>query len=198
MSRLSNINWAAFILGGAWGSYNGYRSSWGMLFVVVASALIVSVHLLNSIFISSIIYAFLAIMSIYLALQGNFLIVEKIQEEELSSEEKREELIMASARQRKLIISGIGFKLFFFYFLLGFASNWFMPWDTLVAENFLPAFYLLGLMLAIDVLALIVVLVVASIRKVEENELFLREKIDTETIIATPMKHQKRSERKVA
>ena len=189
MNRFSNINWAAFLLGSNWAMSNGFKA-WSFLYLAAVTVVFASVYFLETFFIVVLgVYPALAFISIYLALQGNHMVVKAIQKEELSSEEENEERLIAAARQQKLLVSSVTSRPFY-YLIFALVPGFFLVSGYHVTETPPSLFLLLFIMLAIDAVALMLVLVIAYVRGDTENELYSGEKIDVELIIATPMRYQ--------
>ena len=196
MNKLSNINWAALLLGGVWGTYNNVKL-WSGLWVIAGTAILLGAWIGSvSIILSS--YVILAALSVYLALQGNHLVSKEIRKKELSAEAEQEERIAASARQRKLLIYGIFFRPITYYFTLGFIPIMLMtPRYSTMPDYGISPWHILFALLAIDALALVITLLFALGRHVSENELYSG-KVDTDLIVATPMKCQAVSKQKAS
>jgi len=197
MNKFSNINWAALLLGGAWGSYNNFKQ-WTYLWVAAAAVIYLAAFIGSSfMFLGA--YTFMAATAVYLALQGNDMLSKEIQKKELSLEEEQKERATASARQQKLLIYGVLFRPFVYYFTLGFVpARFLMSHHLVMTDHFMISSHIFFAMLAVDGLALTIALCLAFKRCSEENELYSGDAVDADLIVAAPMTYltdeQKRAE----
>jgi len=200
MSKFSNINWAAFLLGGMWGNYNNFKI-WGTLWLPLF-LLLLCVFLTGFTLLGVFIYFFMAAISAHLALQGNRMLSSKIHSEMMEPEIEDKERMIVAARQRKLAMYGLWSKPYYFYFLIGLAASipavelqiWLGLADSTSAFeshgslNFAAAYSTSFTLLAIDVVTLICVLILSRLRGDKENILYSGGNITGELIARTPMK----------
>jgi len=189
MDKFSNINWAAFLLGGLWGFFNkfplwtflwvlaflvaNFRIRVGDVFVGGTHGDIGSVDILTlAVGLSG--YVLMSMGAIYLALRANHILLRDIQKRGMSLEDETRERAKASAHQHKQLIYGIVYKVYS-YTAIGYSVS-----IGMISEHVL--FTLLG----IDVLSLAVVLVLAPRLHPRENELYPGDKFYLKLAIMTP------------
>jgi len=192
MSKFSNINWAALITGGAWGTYNGFKS-WGIWWAV-GFLIVNAIPFLGeaAIFliapVALMVYVLLAAMSVYLALWGNHMLSEKIRNRRLSPEQEHEARMTTLARQINIAVYGIFLKLVTI-FLFAWVPMWrISTWEGQFDSGIF--FQIVFAMIIIDILALVVTLILAFVRGDKENELYSSDRIPADLIAATPMSVQ--------
>ncbi|MCL2746013.1 MAG: hypothetical protein FWE48_02825 [Coriobacteriia bacterium] len=168
MSRFSDINWAAFLLGGFWwpilNRFYGWAAGYWIAMIIVASVGSVSFGasgMAASLMLSQVT---MIVFAVYLALYGNRMLVDRIDVADLSPEEKRGAKEWTYRSQRRQTIGGALFVLLSY---VGPALFTFLVLGDIV---------LLGLLiiaLAIHVAALAILLILAPRYSFGRNELLV-------------------------
>lgn len=161
MNKFSNVNWAAFLLGGFWGIFNGIflwiMIVWGIAFAlsfrsaeiihsvgthgdVILRAFSVEAHILTIVCC----YVLMNACSIYLAAKGNHILSERIQKGNLGTLKEVEARAVVRVRQRWQILCGAPFRIMMYFFMAQ------------------PSTILFFLLLVIDVLSFAIVLYLAE------------------------------------
>ncbi|MCL2606711.1 MAG: hypothetical protein FWD93_05470 [Coriobacteriia bacterium] len=195
MNKSSNINWATFLLGGMWGSYNNFWA-WVALWIPIFFACVYA-FFVGLIFLGALAYSLMAIITVYLTLQGNHMLSNRVRSKELQAKAENKRRMTAEARQRKLAIYGVWHKLYYSYFLLSLASS--IPATELqMSFDHTAILRTILILLIIDALALITVMLLSRIRGDEENVLYSGDGITADLIADTPMKYKPKSKGKIS
>ena len=193
MNRFSNINWAAFLLGGMWGSYNGFKKwlfLWIPLYLAVAYAFFADFFL-----VALLGYCFMAAITVYLTLQGNRMLSNEVLSMELRAGVEDKKRMRIAARQRKLAMYGVWSRLYYMYFLLGGISS--MPVsESQGSFDYMVILHTALTLLAIDALSLIAVIFLSQMRGDKRNALYSGDGITAELIADTPMEYKPKSKNK--
>ena len=181
IKRLSNVNWAAFLLSGIWGGMNGFKgwgNFWGVLLIPVVPAIFFG-NTKSSVIALLIFYALTALIGAYLSLRGNRMILHKVKKDKANCDDENNQRVIEYARQRKQLIFGMFYRFYFFYGLLG---------ALVLMSVTSPNFYFA--MIAIDVAALTIVLIAALLFGKTENVLYSGSKLNADVIASIPMRRQ--------
>jgi len=120
-------------------------------------------------------YVFLASESIRVALQGNFILLNKIKERELGPKREEKERMLAAARQKASIKKGIQQRLVQYATIFMFALIGLSRLSQGMGQGypaFERAFQLLIALIVVDVIAAGIILAIARARDDEENVLY--------------------------
>jgi len=165
--RFSNINWEAFAYGALEDRYWANIAAFACMFI--AAFIVGSVHL--TIFVVLCSYVLLAPRTVYLALHGNRMLLEDIQELELDSEEEQEARVMAAARQRKFTLREVLIGRLVYYFVGSICiARAFMREG--LAVDYVLLFQVILLVIVLDALTLAAILLFAFLRGDTESELY--------------------------
>jgi len=118
MNRFSNINWAAFFLGALWWPLWNRFWAWAAVpFVSMFAVTLLGFRLGPSgVPLTIMIHQFImGVVSIYLALRGNRMFVDRIEVQELSPEEERAAKDWAYRSQRRQTVFGVFLSLLFLF-----------------------------------------------------------------------------------
>jgi len=124
-------------------------------------------------FLGAPIFAFCAALmpaSIYLALQSNFLLLQKIKKQGLDSEEELQERMLVAARQEKLIKRGFIVRIIYYgvFFILFSRINLVIGQP----DYFAVAFQFFTALIIADMVAAVITLLIAYVRGDKENVLY--------------------------
>jgi len=172
MDKFSNINWTAFLFGCLKSDKYSLLTAWVYWYGVVLAikwAVVSFLDIVTPVFILGF-YIPLAIASVYFALQGNRLLLRKIEAQELSPEKEEEERMMVAARQKKFIQLGILMRLIQYGFFAVLPGRVFLAAGQ--PTDFSMIFQIVAAMVIIDIAAVMVTLVIAYLRGDKESELY--------------------------
>jgi len=180
MNRFSNINWTAFLYGAGWPKWRKPVLAWSYgwpvaLFIVWPLAFF-------GIFIPTLIlllYIPLAGASIYFALQGNSLLLEKIKKLELDPEEEQKERMIAAARQERFLLKGVLIRIAANHLFLSLlpAMRADLRMDTMSdylvqVSPYVQAMQVVLAMMIIDIIAAGITMLIAYMRGDTKNVLY--------------------------
>jgi len=120
------------------------------------------------------------ILAVWLALRGNRMLLNDIQNRSLNSEGVLEERATASLQQQKQIMYGIVYRLSFYFTI------------SMLDFNSFFSFRMLPVQLLIDTLALVLLLGTTLLFGVRKNELYSQDKFDFKLAYVTPARRPKR------
>jgi len=169
MSRFSNLNWEALALGSLEDRYWVNIAAGGI--ILFTAFVIGDVNLTILILLGF--YILLAPRTIYLALQGNYILLKEIKELGMSPEDEWEARRVAAARQGRIGLRGVlAGRLGLYYLGLGFSV---LSRASTLGEypvDFLRIIQVIFVMLIIDVLSLTITLLIALVRGNKKNILY--------------------------
>jgi len=165
MYRFSNINWAAFLWGGVlWPLWNRFYG-WAVacyavgIFVGLTSLRLDAAGIITSIIVQQLTsYAF----AVFLALRGNRMLAERIEDAQLSFEEKCSARSWTYKSQKRQAFSGI--LLMFFSCSALIVITYFFPVGFVSLHH-------LGIAALVYIVLLVILLVLAALYSPKENEL---------------------------
>ena len=186
INRFSNINWAAFLLGGLWGWFNRF-SFWTFLWAMTVYLLLASIGSVSiptkygfaSMFIA------MSAIAIWLALRGNRMLLDDIRENGFSPEKEQEERATTSLQQQNQALYGFIYKVSLYLWMI-----------TRVDDHSIFSLSMLFVLLVIDILSLLLVLTIALVFNVEKNELYPKGKFKFKLAHEVPVRRPRRQKAK--